>query len=255
MALGQDILIGINPANESFYLPDRVNISVSLENTGGSDLRNITVISQIVGDCTPMYAYNYVDMEAGKNISFESFNFQINEYYSSGRCLLNVHVMDKGMNQIAHSFEEFRIEGTLKRFEPKIRFCMDEYCNTQKTVFRRLDNVCILYSVDAENVSIDALISYPDKTQKIIGLPYCFQAERLGTYRVNASFSKEGYVPLGVSEPFGVIEGETQADTSDEKRGNVFGSYLFYIGVVLAVAIALLAIKAILDKRRRREVN
>lgn len=74
-----------------------------------------------------------------------------------------------------------------------------------KKVFLKGDNITIDYTSGTKNPLITATLAYPDKSVVKISLPYSFKADKIGTYELQVTASKEGYKTVSLTKQFAVI--------------------------------------------------
>jgi hypothetical protein len=112
-----------------------------------------------------------------------------------------------------------------KNFTIKTNPSFDFEILMDKKVFVLNENVNMDYASEVSGPSIVAKLTYPDKTNREITLPYSFTAEQIGTYEVNAEASKEGYKTITKGEQFGVIEKEPEIRSASECDGDGICDY------------------------------
>ncbi len=137
-----------------------------------------------------------------------------------------------------------------------------------KKVFLQSEEIYLDYESSVEEVIIEAILTYPDKSTEQIDLPISIKASQVGTYELEITASKEGYKDVLVKEQFAVIKEDAkieQVNFSEEEKKISFeekfdkkvfdkkiNENLFYqILIGFLVLIILLVIRRILIRKRK----
>lgn len=131
-----------------------------------------------------------------------------------------------------------------------------------KKVFSKNENINIDYTSSVSDLSIQAVLTYPNKKTESVNLPKEIEATQIGTYELEVAASKEGYKSITIEEQFGVIEKGTritdQSDSRDdleERKGRKIGeNWFFYIvgGIVILIFVIIFFLLKMRNKRTRR---
>lgn len=131
-----------------------------------------------------------------------------------------------------------------------------------KKIFIAGEEISVQYSSEVESPSIEANLIFPDDSIKQISLPYSFQADKIGTYNLNITASKEGYNAVSLTEQFGVIEEnaniEHTAIQGNKSLSSLFGNNLIYFLIgscVFLILVIIIVTFVIIKKRRKRKKN
>ena len=99
---------------------------------------------------------------------------------------------------------------TTPGFNFSVLVCKDQLCIKKSKIFVKNQKIYLDYSSEVKNISINANLTYPDKTIKQLTLPTSIKAEQTGTYTLKVTASKEGYKTKALSTQFGVVEKEAE---------------------------------------------
>ncbi len=146
-----------------------------------------------------------------------------------------------------------------------------------KKVFVKGEEIILDYYSEVENPILKTFLIYPDGTKDEINLPYSFKAEKIGTYSLNVSASKEGYKEVYSGKQFRVInknvdidyanlatEGFVVKDNSgfikSSLNGDSLNKIILYMICILGGLIILIILfegikKIVLKKRQKGYLN
>jgi len=127
-----------------------------------------------------------------------SLNGSLSESYST-------YLLENPESQTCTAFVEVNDLVEEKEFKILGEKTFSFFLNFEKKIFILGENIKIDYTSDI-TPEIDALLIYPDKTEKQISLPYESIAEQIGNYRLEVVAIKEGYQDVEVIEEFAVIK-------------------------------------------------
>ncbi len=96
--------------------------------------------------------------------------------------------------------------------------CKDINCEDKSKTFIKNKKIFIDYISSVENPSINAKLTYPDKTTEELTLPTSIKASQIGTYELEVAASKETYKSVTKKEQFGVIEEEAYIPYAEDTK-------------------------------------
>jgi len=149
-----------------------------------------------------------IKLNPNEKKEIELYNFSIDETFNEGDYLLSIRVISH--NSTEESTKKFKIIGTLKELPINLKICKDLSCSESEKIFSQNETIYLDYSSEVKNISINANLTYPDKTIKQLILPTSIRAEQTGTYTLKVTASKEGYKTKTLSTQFGVVEKEAE---------------------------------------------
>lgn len=104
----------------------------------------------------------------------------------------------------------FIIQNADSEFDFDLETCKDSSCSEKSVVFLKNENMYLSYESSIDNPSINALLTYPDGKKEQIDIPSSIKAGQIGTYTIEVTASKEGYITAIDKVQFGVIEKHTE---------------------------------------------
>jgi len=108
---------------------------------------------------------------------------------------------------------------------------------------------------DIPGANVMAILTYPDKTTKRISFPLNIKADKIGTYTIDITASKQGYKTIKQKELFGVISQNANIQqaliTGSVISNNVFNeiSILFFIVFLVLICLILFIARYFLRKK------
>ncbi len=90
--------------------------------------------------------------------------------------------------------------------------CKDQSCSEKVNVFIKGENIFLDYNSDISDFNIESTLISPNGAEQQITIPTSIKAEQIGTYRLDASASKDGYQTITKSLQFAVIEKEANIE-------------------------------------------
>jgi hypothetical protein len=141
-----------------------------------------------------------------------------------------------------------------------------------KKIFMKGEEININYTSEVDYPSVEAILTYPDKSKKQIDLPYSFKAKDIGTYKLEVNASKEGYKEVSIVQVFGVIKNNANIEyaslssqsvadnksdwfkkTMQEDTTSKILKYIFYLLVIFILIVLIIIINEILKKFKSRK--
>lgn len=175
--------------------------------------------------------------------------------------------------------KEFKIIAN-PSFEFKLESCKDQSCSEKSKIFVKDEKIYLSYNSETSNPDITAVLTYPDKKTNQIALPASITASQIGTYKLEATASKQGYKTISTSEQFGVIERRvnigyttapndyvsenqvddefidstisTPGDQESSVTGNDIGKYIF-IGFIFIILMIIIVVIIFFRRRDYKE--
>ncbi|MFH0956405.1 MAG: hypothetical protein V1813_00930 [Candidatus Aenigmatarchaeota archaeon] len=192
-----------------------------------------------------------LDLKANEPFAGEYVYGIAGEDAKSGRCFASVSIIEPYELEVTEPFEVV----TPLEFSFDVSFCKTSSCAQESKVFVLGEDVYVRYASGAENPSVEATLTLPDKTSRQLSLPATVRVEQVGTYELVATASKEGYRTATESLQFGVIESEADIPYTGTGHGDSGGEDteldLGYVLLAAAVAAVLAVVIGIFFFYRR----
>jgi hypothetical protein len=142
-----------------------------------------------------------IDLNLGESYSSEYIYGIVDDDISSDICIANVYIEANGNDMIFEkSFEIIADKDLLI----DVFFCKDKDCKEKSKTFVLGETVFINYISNTDS-EVKGLLKKPKDTLENILLPYSFVSEKIGSYSLSVSSSKEGYKKYEREFMFGVI--------------------------------------------------
>jgi len=240
--------IDITTNKETFVPGDQVDINIKVTDTGDG-MEDVLLVAYMGGVCTGKYYQQYFDMAAGSTEEFDAFSFVVDEADVSGTCDLDVEILDPAIGPIASAWDSFEIEDTLYQMELMLYSCRDTGCEQKRKVFFLNHKVYLDYYSSVADAALSATLTRPDGSSEQLSLPASITANQLGTYRIEATASKEGYVPVGDSEEFAVTVNAANISGADTAEYNLL--WFLLLALMLVALFSVIVKKAALNRGRK----
>jgi len=137
------------------------------------------------------------------------YNISIDKNFVSDTYNIEVTLLFDG-RKLTKEMLEFEVKNTLKEIMLDIHFCKDKQCSEKSKIFLKNENIYLDFNSEVQNPTITTTLTYPNKKQEQITLPYSFKPSQTGTYNLEVTASKQGYKTITKKEQFGVIEKEAE---------------------------------------------
>jgi hypothetical protein len=197
--------------NQTYYLNNEISLNLTITNPTNQTL-NLTIQSNFEGNCTTWtYADNF-NIRPNETKIRKAYQFKVNEWDYGGRCDIVTSVFDSKKNRLAGRIDSFYTEGIPKKINFEIKFCLDEQCQSQKTIFYKGESIYLRIYTNLPETEFPAMLIYPNNSSLGITLPTSIDADDIGSYEISVNLSKEGYLPHEAIKAFAVI------DENDIKR-------------------------------------
>ena len=141
-----------------------------------------------------------------------------------------------------------------------INICKSSSCVDESRVFIKDEDIYFDYFSDISELSIDAMVKYPDKSLKKITLPTSIKASQVGSYELEITVSKGGYKDLTQKEQFGVIERSVEIRNAEfagmvfdgvgKKEDFLFGKIFIWIMGGIFIVFLIVFILYLISRRR-----
>ena len=242
----------------TFNVGDSINFNYSLTSTDSIEIIYLSYI-----DCPNALksTLNPQTMSLSANELFigQHTDIVIYEGINSQVCTANVQLLSpiQRIKQI-----NFTIIAPLS-LSFGIETCIDAQCSQKAKIFTKGNDIYLDYNTDVSNPTIEASLSYPDKTVHQVSLPTSIQAEQTGTYELKATASKSGYWNNTITYQFAVIEQEANIPLTGvcEEDGTCDTDYLqedqellMYLILVAVIVIVLIIVIIFMIKRRNNAI-
>jgi hypothetical protein len=135
--------------------------------------------------------------------AYVSEDFPSDDYQVHVRFLINGDLLDE--DEVF-----FQVRGTLRPIDFTALTCKDAECLQPSTVFLMGDIVHIHYASSIADIHAEGFLILPDDTRREIMLPTEVQVEKVGTYNIEVTATKEGYQQQIQKLRFVVIDKEPQ---------------------------------------------
>jgi hypothetical protein len=147
----------------------------------------------------------YVELNVNEEKRVTLYDLSIDDSFDGGVYLLSAGIVLQD-NTLITASEEFAITGTPEDFSLDLDLCKDSSCTERSKVIILGEDIYLGYSSEVENPTVTANLTHPDGTIEEITLPVSIKAEKVGTYLLEVTASREGYRTQVLSTQFGVIE-------------------------------------------------
>ncbi len=144
--------------------------------------------------------------------SADTYNYlTVDDYIEPQTCTAGVYIMSSGMEgeEEPEVIQEKEVEFIID-VPPGFEFypvtCKDQACTDKAKVFILNETMYLNYESEVPEVSVTGLLTRPDASTREFTLPATESASHIGTYKLDAEASKEGYKTMKVESMFGVIE-------------------------------------------------
>jgi hypothetical protein len=179
--------------------------------------------------------------------------FEVTESMDSMQCVASVKIV-KPYTQVKE--EIFKIS-TMEQIDLSINLCRDEDCLEKSNVFTKGERIYITYNSNVENPNVNAALTFPDGSIKVIDLPETIRASELGGYSLEVTASKEGYKPSTLTKQFSAIQEQVNIPYSSPSEEisikGVFKSMAFAYALFIFTAILLVVAVILLIKSSRKK--
>jgi len=178
--------------SDSFFPGDKIYFSYMIK----SDInQQIKFVQHISCPTAPVEFLQEQKIYLQANIPFQGAyrDFQVNENLESQTCAAYIQIISPFQQRVEKNFSII----TNPSFDFKIKL--------DKKIFNLGENIKIKYDSSVSNPQINAKLTYPDSKSIDINLPYEFKADKIGTYSLDITASKQGYKTITKKEKFGVI--------------------------------------------------
>ena len=188
------------------------------------------------------------NVSVGEIITGEETGMIVDKYY--GNCFAYVNVLSPIETKTEKTFEI----SAPSEFDFELETCRDKDCGEKSKIFIINENIYLDYKSDVENPIVNAVLTYPDGTNKQITLPYSIIASQIGTYKIDALASKEGYITMTKNELFGVIEQNADIETIpyESLKGKDYTLYIAIGLVILIIAIIIVILRYYKPKKNKK---
>ena len=160
-----------------------------------------------------------IDLQSYEKKNFSLYDFWVDENFDKGMYVVTSELF-YGNQKVFNDRIIFEVEEILENLIFDLMVCGDINCDKEKILFIKNEDVFLNFESPVENILIEAILIYPDKSRKEIDLPTSIKEEQIGTYEIEVSASKEGYKTIEKKMQFGVIEKHVEIQFSEGGGGN-----------------------------------
>lgn len=155
-------------------------------------------------EAIPPLDFTTIEMQNGDIISSTYTYTNQAELLENQKCIAYINIENFEAESAA---KEFTID-TPKKIEAEFFTCLDIECENQNIFFTKEEDIFINYFSDINNLTINATLTYPNKTKETIQLPFQLENKQIGTYLLEVEATKENYKPLNTKKNFEIIESD-----------------------------------------------
>lgn len=196
--------ISVNLDKTMFNSGDEIPVSIVLENTG-NNAESFVVDLEIYHE-ENLYSFETISQEvilkASEKKTLE-YSFSIKRSAIPGNYIVK-GTLWKGTDKLDSEIKKIEISGTDKVLD----LVLESY-NAKKAktnVFVKGEMVYLDYGSEISSVDIDAILVYPDGTEKKVSLPASIETVQTGTYELMIVASKTGYETITRKINFAVVD-------------------------------------------------
>lgn len=91
-------------------------------------------------------------------------------------------------------------------FDFSLKICKDALCSFKSLIFLPQEELHIKYSSNENNINVETFLTYPDGTKSFITLPFKTDNLQPGTYSVESTASKVGFITRSQNYDFIVVQ-------------------------------------------------
>ena len=175
-----------------------------------------------------------------ENKTITLLNTKVTESFPEGVYILTTSVYTKEFNLLLQKNLTFSVEGTKSLIDIILKSCEDQNCEKMKKIFSAKEKIYLNYRSDTPDLTINALLGYPDTTKHQVSLPFSFLPSQIGTYTLEVTAQKEGYLSTEKTIQFGVISGPLEDMGIRSYIGEVKFDYKMLIITIAIILIFLI---------------
>jgi hypothetical protein len=171
-----------------------------------------------------------LDLEEANLVRDELFSGEyvyglVDETVNGGDCFASISLLEPYNLKFE---EEFSIINLLNlQITPVI--CKEKDCTTNTKVFNQGEKIYFDYICSIENTSIKGTLTFPDSSTQQINFPSSIKANKIGTYKLEITATKEGYNDANSEEQFAVIKNSADIPYTTEEEKSLISNLIKYI--------------------------
>ncbi|UCD85322.1 MAG: hypothetical protein JSU92_03770, partial [Deltaproteobacteria bacterium] len=204
--------------DESFGMGDEISFEYSIVS---DQTQTIHYMPHIKCPQAPIPLLEIKTLKLKKNEPLiDTYNYlTIGDNLEPQACTAGVYIMSSGMEgeeepEVIQKKEAQFIIDIPPGFEFYPITCKDKACNNKAKVFILNETMHLNYESEVPGVSVTGLLTRPDSSTRELTLPTTEPASQIGTYKLMAEASKEGYKTMKVDSLFGVIEKKVEISSA-----------------------------------------
>lgn len=199
--------------DESFGMGNKISYEYSIVSDETKNIHYMTHVSCPQAPI-PLLDIKTMVLEENAPLADTYYYLTVNDHIEPQACTAGVYIMSLGIEgeppEVIQKKEVEFIIDVPPSFEFNTVTCKDQAC-TEKTKFFILNETIYFdYESEVSGVSVAGLLARPDSSTRELTLPTTEPASQIGTYKLKAEASKEGYKTMKVGSEFRVIEKEIQ---------------------------------------------
>ena len=167
-------------------------------------------------ELAPTVYMDYFDLNSGDQF-WSVYIHEVEEYNPSGEYYAKVSVYDENDNLLASREETFEVKGTKEIIKISKRISQK---GMSKKVFVLGESIDLTAFADIKGARFITTLTYPNKVEKSITLPYSFVAKEVGTYTLEVKGTKSGYLDRTTNMQFAVIKEHLKLKTANVCNSN-----------------------------------
>lgn len=189
------ITVNIDMKN-SFELGDKIYFNYSI-NGAGEQINYFIIISCPNAPIPPL------EMQYGTIPITDTYVYMgaLDKSIEPQKCTAIVSIVSPKLSQA----KNFTISAN-PSFSFDINSCTNQSCSEKKNIFVKGEDIYLSYNSDISDLVINAKLIFPNGKAQQINLPASIKSEKIGTYQLEITASKEGYNSQEKNLQFAVIQ-------------------------------------------------
>lgn len=179
----------------------------------------------------------------------------VDENIKSGNCSASIFILEPYNLEFKKTF---RVNNLLElSITPLI--CKDASCAEKAKIFLRGEKIYINYISSVENSAVKGVLTLPDMSTQQLVLPTSIAADKIGTYTLEITATKEGYKNVSVTEQFAVIDQNANVKDAILPKNNISiqsrSNLIFWIIGGIALLIIILGTALYLWQKNKKALT
>jgi hypothetical protein len=195
-------------SNKTVYnLGDTMVITAEVRNTKDYNV-SITIeaiLSELMSRIAPTQLYYSLNLGSNETRQVQLFSLLVDQSFYSGTYKVHARLIEDNF-AVCEEEIQFEVQGAPEVMEVEILLSKDSTFAEKTHVFIKNEKIFIGFSSNVQDVSIDAKLTLPDNSSKLLTLPTNITAKQAGAYTLEVNASKQGYRNITLTEFFAVLE-------------------------------------------------